>query len=71
MSHRAEPEGSGESAIIICWTVLKRREMDNISSALRRSDWRVYGEGGAAELLGVKPSTLASRIKKMGLEKPR
>jgi len=49
---------------------LKERERDNLLLALRRCAWRVYGEGGAAELLGMKPSTLASRMKKYGIEKP-
>ena len=30
---------------------------------------KIYGTGGAAELLGVKPTTLVSRIQKMGLKK--
>ncbi len=46
------------------------RERENILAALRRSNWKVGGPGGAAELLGVKPTTLHSRIKKMGLKKP-
>jgi transcriptional regulator with GAF, ATPase, and Fis domain len=43
------------------------RERDNVRAALRQSHWKVSGAGGAAELLGVKASTLASRIKKLGL----
>ncbi len=50
---------------------LRRRERDNLVAALRRSNWRIYGPGGAADLLGVKPTTLSSRVKKMGLERPR
>ncbi len=50
---------------------MRRRERDNILAALGQSDWRVYGDGGAAELLGIRPTTLASRMRKMGLEKPR
>ena len=46
------------------------RERENILAALRRSNWKVGGPGGAAELLGVKPTTLHSRIKKLGLKKP-
>lgn len=49
---------------------LRRRERDNILAALRKADWRIYGSGGAAELLGVKPTTLASRVKKLGLKRP-
>jgi transcriptional regulator with GAF, ATPase, and Fis domain len=41
-----------------------------VVAALRRSNWRIYGPGGAADLLGVKPTTLSSRVKKMGLERP-
>ena len=50
---------------------LRRRERDNLLAALRRSDWRISGPSGAAELLGVRPTTLSSRIKKLGFERPR
>jgi transcriptional regulator with GAF, ATPase, and Fis domain len=42
-------------------------EADNIRAALRRTGGKVSGAGGAAELLGMKPTTLASRIKALGL----
>jgi formate hydrogenlyase transcriptional activator len=41
-----------------------------ISSALEKAGWRIKGKGGAAELLGLKPSTLRSRLKKLGIERP-
>jgi transcriptional regulator with GAF, ATPase, and Fis domain len=41
----------------------------NIRRALESAGWKVYGEDGAAELLGIKPTTLASRMKKMGIER--
>ncbi len=50
---------------------LRRRERENLLAALRRSDWRISGPGGAADLLGVRPTTLSSRIKKLGLGRPR
>jgi transcriptional regulator with GAF, ATPase, and Fis domain len=46
---------------------VRRLEEDNIRAALRRTGGRVSGAGGAAELLGIKPTTLASRIKALGL----
>ncbi|MDR3636807.1 MAG: sigma 54-interacting transcriptional regulator, partial [Isosphaeraceae bacterium] len=46
---------------------VRRLEADNIRAALRRSVGKVSGPGGAAELLGMKPTTLASRIKTLGL----
>ena len=41
----------------------RRRERANILAALQKASFRVSGEGGAAELLGVNPGTLASRLK--------
>ncbi len=42
------------------------REQENIKLALKQNDWKIYGTGGAAELLGLKPTTLLSRINKDG-----
>jgi len=47
---------------------MARRMRDNMVAALKRSGGRIYGPGGAAELLGVRPSTLTTRIKKLGLK---
>ena len=46
-----------------------RRERDNLLIVLEKTDWKIKGSDGAAELLGVKPTTLLSRIKKMGLKR--
>ena len=46
---------------------VRRLEAENIRAALRRTGGKVSGAGGAAELLGMKPTTLASRIKALGL----
>lgn len=47
----------------------KAKERENVLAALEKCSWKVYGPGGAAEMLGVQPATLAYRIKKMGLKK--
>jgi len=39
----------------------------HIVAALERSNGKLYGPGGAAEALGLKPSTLQSRMKKLGI----
>jgi transcriptional regulator with GAF, ATPase, and Fis domain len=49
---------------------LKRRERDNILAALEQTNWKIYGAGGAAELLGLKATTLASRMKSLQIHKP-
>jgi transcriptional regulator with GAF, ATPase, and Fis domain len=48
---------------------MRLREKANLENALQHTDWKIYGAGGAAELLGLKPTTLLSRIKKMGIVK--
>jgi transcriptional regulator with GAF, ATPase, and Fis domain len=48
---------------------LKSRERDNILLALESAGWKVYGPGGAAELLGLKPTTLAARMKVMRIQR--
>ena len=45
----------------------KRQERASITAALRHSAGKVFGPGGAAELLNMKPTTLASRIKSLGI----
>ena len=47
---------------------LKRHERESICAALKHSAGKIFGPGGAAELLGMKPTTLASRIKALKLK---
>ncbi len=44
-------------------------ERDHILFALERCKWKIYGQGGAADLLELNPSTLNSRMKKLGIGK--
>jgi transcriptional regulator with GAF, ATPase, and Fis domain len=47
----------------------RERERANVLSALRQANFRISGKGGAAELLGINPGTLASRLKALGIDK--
>jgi len=47
----------------------RKRERANVLAALEKSSFRVSGKGGAAELLGISPGTLASRLKSLGINK--
>ena len=47
-----------------------RRERENLLVVLGKAGWKIKGRNGAAEILGVKPTTLLSRMKKMGLKRP-
>jgi len=50
---------------------LRHVERDHILTTLKRSGWRIEGPTGAAHLLGLNPSTLRSRMKKLGIERSR
>jgi len=45
-------------------------ERDLILRALERTGWRIKGPKGAAAALGLNPSTLYSRMKKLGIQPP-
>lgn len=55
---------------LLSYTELRELERENLLGALRRTSWKISGSGGAAELLGVKATTLTSRIKAMGIRRP-
>jgi transcriptional regulator with GAF, ATPase, and Fis domain len=48
---------------------LKRQERETIINALKQTNGKVSGPNGAAEMLGMKPSTLASRISSLGVNR--
>jgi formate hydrogenlyase transcriptional activator len=45
-------------------------EREHIRHVLEKTAWRIRGDGGAAELLDMKPSTLEGRMQKLGLQRP-
>jgi len=49
---------------------MRRRERKNLFIVLRKTAWRIKGVDGAAELLGLRPTTLISRLEKMVLKRP-
>ena len=51
--------------------LLQDVEREHIRAVLEKTGWRVRGDGGAAELLGLRPSTLEDRMAKLGLRRPR
>jgi transcriptional regulator with GAF, ATPase, and Fis domain len=46
---------------------IRRMERENLLAALSETKWKIYGPNGAAELLGLRPTTLASKIKAFGI----
>src|SRR5262249_13914290 len=56
-----EPVPIGESVTLV------EVERQHIANVLHTSHWRIEGVGGAAQVLGMKPSTLRSRMAKLGI----
>ncbi len=52
-------------------TAAEFRELEkaNVTAALVHTGWKTWGPGGAAALLGIKPSTLAYQMKVLGIKK--
>ena len=65
---RANPPAETESGIIT-QDEFKRRELENLLAALAACDGKIFGEKGAGKLLGMRPTTLASRLKALGVKK--
>ena len=50
---------------------LSSLERQNLLAVLEKTNWKIYGVGGAADFLGVNPATLSSRLRAMGIRRPR
>ena len=49
---------------------LKNLQIEHITATLHSTNWRIRGQGGAAERLGLKPTTLETRMAKLGVVRP-
>jgi formate hydrogenlyase transcriptional activator len=61
---------SGETAQELAVDTLENAERNHILRALNETHWVVHGKKGAAEILGINPSTLRSRMEKLGIKRP-
>ena len=50
---------------------LRNLEIEHIRATLESTNWRIRGHLGAAERLGLKPTTLETRMAKLGLTRPK
>ena len=64
-----ESEGAMESAVHEPGS-LENVERRHVLGTLESCRWKIEGEGGAAKALGIHPSTLRSRMKKLGIRRP-
>lgn len=66
---RLAPPAAGVNPIANV-TTLDEVVAEHLFAVLERTRWRVKGPGGAAEILGLNPATLRSKMKKLGIERP-
>jgi PAS domain S-box-containing protein len=59
------PLRPSSSTAIMTDAQIRELERCNMEAALKAADGKLFGKGGAAELLGLKPTTLASRFKRL------
>ena len=74
------PQGRGDAAApgprtpeqerVLTEKQMRELQKQNLIAALKMADWRVSGKQGAAEILGIKPTTLTDRIKSFGIRRP-
>ncbi|HEV2393130.1 MAG TPA: sigma 54-interacting transcriptional regulator [Verrucomicrobiae bacterium] len=61
------PANDGEEDLSL--DELEVREREIVLAALGRTNWKIYGEDGAAALLRIKPTTLVSKMKRLNVQK--
>ena len=64
LSPAGKPSSSGKTL------TLEELERQHITDVLEQTSWRVSGDKGAAAILGLKPTTLEARMKKLGISRP-
>jgi transcriptional regulator with GAF, ATPase, and Fis domain len=55
---------------ILTESEIKTLQRRNMLAALIQSGWKLYGRNGAAQLLGMKPTTLIERMRRLGIRRP-
>ena len=65
----ADLETADDAELSLDELVVREREI--VTAALRRRNWKIYGTDGASALLSVKPTTLASMMKRLNITRPR
>jgi len=65
------PGSVGDAMVEEGFLSLAEHEKQYIVRALEATEWVIFGKRGAAQLLGINPHTLRSRMKKYGLQIPR
>ena len=61
---------SSPAAAILTEAEITALQKQNLLAALVRSGWKIYGKDGAAQLIGIKPTTLIERMRRLKVKRP-
>jgi formate hydrogenlyase transcriptional activator len=64
-----ETVATDTAPLIHAKSTLEEVERRHITRTLEEANWKISGEGGAAEVLGLNPSTLRARMRKLGIKR--
>ncbi len=70
-AHGARPPSSGDETASSSLESLEQKERGHILTVLEQTGWIIEGARGAATILAIHPNTLRSRMKKLGISRPR
>jgi PAS domain S-box-containing protein len=59
-----------DSAIFLTEAQMKEQQRANLIAALTAANWRISGKDGAADRLGIRPTTLTDRMHALGIKRP-
>ena len=65
----ALPSPKSDAPAFVTDAEFRLLEKANVAAALQYTGWRIWGDDGAAQLLGLNPSTLKYRMKQLGIAK--
>jgi transcriptional regulator with GAF, ATPase, and Fis domain len=68
--HTDAVHSADESDDVLTEQQIKELQKANLIKALKQTNWKISGAGGAAELLGVRPTTLADRVRTYRIKRP-
>jgi formate hydrogenlyase transcriptional activator len=69
--HIPEPKSSEAVPMLRTKSELREMERATLIRALEEAKWKVAGAQGAARKLGIPPSTLSSRMRALGIQRPK
>lgn len=69
LTRKQKAKAASPDDTVVPLSDIKRRERESILAALKETNGKIYGPSGAAGRLGIKPTTLASKMKSLNIER--